>query len=252
MFFNGAQCDIYIGTGAGKKLLREIRGAQSSIKIVSPYLSPSLVKELIGLHNRGIDVQLVTTDNIEDFYGDYERNLHRLIIQHRTTDRSAVDQRDQWERYLRWMTVSAYGLLGILVMIMIVFRDMELLLGTIPILCLFVLKRSYHKKIRGKRIYHYTYSKLFPFRVINKNRRVKDSLSVHGKIYLIDERIAYLGSLNFTTSGTKNNYETRIRTVDWSAVRKIDWEFGKLMQNMGLPEKEVQQWGREIYPEPIN
>ena len=37
MFYNGANCDIYIGKGAGKKLLNDIRNAQKSIKIVSPY-----------------------------------------------------------------------------------------------------------------------------------------------------------------------------------------------------------------------
>ena len=28
MFYNGAKCDIYIGKGAGKKLLNDIRNAK--------------------------------------------------------------------------------------------------------------------------------------------------------------------------------------------------------------------------------
>ena len=79
MFYNGANCDIYIGKGAGKKLLNDIRNAKKSIKIVSPYLSPFLISELISIRKRNLDVELITTDNIEDFYGNYEKNIHQLI-----------------------------------------------------------------------------------------------------------------------------------------------------------------------------
>src|SRR5680860_1231113 len=79
MFFNNAKCDVYIGTGAGKKLMDEIQNAKRSVKIVSPFLSPFLVKRLVGLHSNGIDVKLITTDTIQDFYGDRERTVHKLI-----------------------------------------------------------------------------------------------------------------------------------------------------------------------------
>jgi hypothetical protein len=39
MYFNNTNCDLYIGTGAGKKLLEEIARAESSVKIVSPFVS---------------------------------------------------------------------------------------------------------------------------------------------------------------------------------------------------------------------
>lgn len=45
MFFNNAICDVYIGTGAGKKLIEEIENADRSVKIVSPFLSPFLVQK---------------------------------------------------------------------------------------------------------------------------------------------------------------------------------------------------------------
>lgn len=82
-YFNGANCDIYIGKGAGKMLINDIQSAKKSIKIVSPYLSPFLVKELIDLQKKDIEVLLITTDGIEDFYGNYEKNIHKLIIQHK-------------------------------------------------------------------------------------------------------------------------------------------------------------------------
>jgi phosphatidylserine/phosphatidylglycerophosphate/cardiolipin synthase-like enzyme len=75
---------------------------------------------------------------------------------------------------------------------------------------------------------------------------------IHGKIYLIDDQIAYLGSLNFTESGTKYNYETRIRTTDPNAIKEIKEEFHQLMNYSDLPEWDIQYWGKLLYQEPIN
>lgn len=93
MFYNNAICDIYIGKSAGAKLLQDIRNAKINIKIVSPYLSPSLIKELIFLHNKGIKISLITSDEIEDFYG-YDKNINKLIVQKRHTDEKAKQSRD--------------------------------------------------------------------------------------------------------------------------------------------------------------
>ncbi len=57
--FYGAKCDIYIGTGAGKNLLTDMENAKEEIKIVSPYLSPSLVNQLISLHGQGKTINLI-------------------------------------------------------------------------------------------------------------------------------------------------------------------------------------------------
>ena len=65
MWFNQAKCDIYMGTGAGNKLLKEIGNAQRSVKISSPYLSPKMVDELVWLHKKGIKVTLITSDKFE-------------------------------------------------------------------------------------------------------------------------------------------------------------------------------------------
>jgi len=51
MFLNNTNCDVYMGTGAGKKLMEDIENAKSSVKILSPFLSPFLVRKLIDLNN---------------------------------------------------------------------------------------------------------------------------------------------------------------------------------------------------------
>src|SRR5680860_1051847 len=111
MFFNNAKCDVYIGTGAGKKLMDEIENAKRSVKIVSPFLSPFLVKKLIELRSNGIDVQLITTETIEDFYGDRKRNLHELIRQEIHIDGQARRTRNRWKVMAQILNGLAIGLL---------------------------------------------------------------------------------------------------------------------------------------------
>ena len=253
MFFNNAKCDVYIGTGAGKKLMDEIENAKRSVKILSPFLSPFLVKKLIDLRSNGIDVQLITTDTIEDFYGDRERNLHELIRQETHIDGQARRTRNRWKniaKVLNWLTI------GLFIGFMVVnywLKDIRLLWLLVTLLPIFLLARHYGKKYRRKRICSYTYHQLFPFKVVlSKNGKGFRNTYLHSKIYIIDDEIAYLGSLNFTGGGTRNNHETRVRLNDEPSVKKIVEEFDYLMHGAMMPEVDIWEWGSMLYREPIN
>ena len=236
MFYNGANCDIYIGKSAGKKLLNDLRNAQKSVKIVSPYLSPFLISELINIRKRNLEVELITTDNIEDFYGNQEKNIHKLIIQNRETDDVSVKKREKWRYLTKIMTYIGFGLLIILMGIAYYLQDIKVAFGLFPLFIIYLIVNLYKKKIKNNRIYSYWYSQLFPFKVYGSPYSSDQSDTfIHSKIYLIDDEIAYLGSLNFTYSGTKNNYETRIRTIDPNAVKEIKEEFYQLMNHTQLP-----------------
>lgn len=52
--------EIYIGRKAGKELLEDIHNAKKSVKIISPYLGPEYVKDLIGVKEKGVEVSLIT------------------------------------------------------------------------------------------------------------------------------------------------------------------------------------------------
>ena len=253
MFYNGAICDIYIGKGAGKKLLNDINNAKKSVKIVSPYLSPFLISELIKLKNRNLEVELITSDNIEDFYGNYEKNLHKLIIQNRETDFEAVEKRKKLKVILRFLIYCWLGLLTILIGTAFHFKNIKIAYGIIPLIVLFFISNFYKNKITNMRIYTYWYSQLFDFKVyLSPDKSPNSDTFIHSKIYLIDDEIAYLGSLNFTSSGTKHNYETRIRTEDQKAIKEIKDEIYQLLNYSNLPQRDIQYWGNQIYNEPIN
>ncbi|WP_051691669.1 phospholipase D-like domain-containing protein [Pedobacter borealis] len=249
MYHNNTLCDIYIGKGAGKKLMDDMRSAKYSVKIISPYLSPYLISELINLKDKNIDVKLITTNNIEDFYGDRERNIYKLIIQKCNTDFDKQIIRNKWIKLAETLSYISYGLIALLIALAYYFRDLKIFLGFIPIIILFLIRGLYKIKTKNLRIYSYNYTQLFPFKVYMCNE--KASL-IHSKIYLIDGQIAYMGSLNFTASGTQHNHETRIRTTDINAIEKINKEIDDLFENPYMIAADLQLWGRQLYIEPIN
>ena len=102
------------------------------------------------------------------------------------------------------------------------------------------------------KIYNYFYHKLFPFKVFLSSKSIEFGTLVHSKIYVIDDEIAYMGSLNFTKSGTKHNYETRIRTTSIEAIKEINEELKDLYNYSDIPEADIQLWGRKLYSEPLN
>lgn len=253
MFFNNATCDIYIGTGAGKKLMEDIEYAKRSVKIVSPFLSPYLVKKLIDLHYKGIAVQLITTDTIEDFYGDRKRNIHELIHQEVHIDGEARYRRNKWKGIAQVLNWSVMILFLIMLALVYSLNDYRVFWLLVPIVVFFIMSRFYRSKVKQKRIYHYTYRKLFPFKVVqSESENGFYSTYIHSKIYIVDDDIAYLGSLNFTRGGTQNNHETRIRLSDAPAVQKVVEEFDYLMREANLPEVCIQEWGRRLYYEAVN
>ena len=147
MFFNDAKCDVYIGTGAGKKLMDEIGNAKKSVKIVSPFLSPFLVKKLIEIHSNGIDVQLITTDTIEDFYGDRKRNIHELIRQEVHIDGQARRTRNKWKNIAKVLNGLTIGLFIGFIILNYWLKDIRLLWLLVPLSVVYLIAEYLQKEI---------------------------------------------------------------------------------------------------------
>ena len=200
-----------------------------------------------GLQLARIQIQL--TAIIKAFFIS---NILKLINQNRETDEIAVEKREKWKTFSKKLTYIGFGLLLILTGIAYYLKDLKIAYGLIPVIVIFLVVKLYKNKILNKRIYSYWYSQLFPFKVYLSPYKSDSDTFIHSKIYLIDDKIAYLGSLNFTSSGTKNNYETRIRTEDPNAIKEIKEEIYQLLNYSHLPERDIQSWGSQLYYEPIN
>ncbi|WP_432279855.1 hypothetical protein [Pricia mediterranea] len=58
--------------------------------------------------------------------------------------------------------------------------------------------------------------------------------------------------MNFTESGAKYNYETRVRVTDVEAVQKINVEFEEPYHLESLAFIGIKEWGSYLDPEPLN
>ncbi len=250
--FYGAKCDIYIGTGAGKNLLDDLQNASEEIKILSPFLSPGLVSELINLHHQGKKIKLITINDIED--NKNKENIRRLIKQVQITDENAEILRRQWAYYTRLLTYLIFFITVLTIGLFLSNKNSRFFYVVIPLILFEIINVFYRKKIASIQIYRYEYEPLFPFKVLlqpNENEK-EHRLNLHSKIYIIDNKIAYLGSLNFTHYGTKSNHETSIRITDRNALLYINSEFESLLVNDYYQERDLIEWGRSLYDEPIN
>ena len=258
IFYNGTECDVYIGTGAGKMLQKDILCAASSVKVITSYLSDYHIELLKGL-SANVKVKLITMMDGKD---NMLPRLAPLTKQKRIKIPTAVVQRDKWTHIQQLLLYTSLIWGSLLILMILLLQEPRMGFAALPLVATFAAIIVLKKKIRSLRIYRYEYKQAFPFRVYNGPRRgayspedkVYNKLNsfIHSKVFIIDDTTAYLGSLNFTSSGTKYNLESRIKIEDPKAVREINTLFHTLFTNNNRCKIDFDAWCRRIYDEPIN
>jgi phosphatidylserine/phosphatidylglycerophosphate/cardiolipin synthase-like enzyme len=226
---------IYIGRNSGTEILNKIKTAKKSVKIVSPYLSASYIKELVHQHKNGIDITLITCDKISDEarFSDFRRS--DLIKEVRTDNKKGKKTRKLLLKISLYMLMSLIpstilGLLFIQILILAV-----IILGILMItFILYFVTRDYS----------ITYKPIFRIKVFDSASGLRPGSTelIHSKIFVIDNEVAFLGSANFTYSGFKTHYETVIKIEDSNAVNAISQEVESLYTSPVLRAKPVEEW----------
>ena len=185
---------VFLGRNAGEELLRDIRGAKKSVKIVSPYLSPGYVSELVKLHNRGVEVTLITTDD----GGTAALDVPGLYREEPGQSRSKA-----------LLVALALFVLGVLLAVAgHPFWGLLLLASAVIVAKL--------RSSPGKRV------PVFDLRVIpSPYRDGKGEYLMHAKVYVIDDEVAYVGSANFTKRSMTDNLECISRVQNISQIEGI-------------------------------
>ncbi len=238
--------EVYIGRNAGKELIEDIHNAKKSVHIISPYLSATYVEQLIEVKEKGIDVSLITVDTVEmDNYSDF--TLTDIIKQKVHMNENALQERKTLLHYLFGGIGFSILLLffGLFVYSKIFFLFFLIILITAVIGYLYL----------NKRIYSYSYYPIFDLKVLFSQycgEEQKNDFLVHSKVYIIDNNMAYLGSVNFTYSGIVNSFESIVKINNKDSVEYLIQEYKKLFHNRRLKFKNIQEWGKELYPEHIN
>ncbi|MBL7473313.1 phospholipase D-like domain-containing protein [Robertkochia sediminum] len=211
MFTNRVECDIYVGKGAGNKLLNDLRHAEKSIKIVSPFISPKMLEVLKELHLRGVQISLISQRPESKETSSLQQLFYPIL-----TPSSKAFFSGYASKYAGWFIV----LISMALLFAVYQIEKLSLIATILILLLstfFLFSRNSPPSQRF----------LFPTKLWSPNSRNR----LHSKFYIIDNKIAYLGSLNFTHSGIYNNHESRVRTMDSKVIQSLNQEFEHLMQS---------------------
>ena len=250
-YFNGAQCDIYIGTGAGEQMMNEVYGVKKSLQIISPYSSDAMMQQLAAMHTKGIDVTYITSPDFLNV-SNIGNVVRTLVTQHCTIDESGLRKMNslKWIRYVvftalaLWLCYIGFYLFNSPVKSYSTF----IVMASIPAL-LYGILRTLKSKMLGIRVYGYSYSSTFKLKVV---KRDGNSTLIHSKVVVIDEEIAYLGSLNFTLRGTKYNHETRVRTEDTGALKALIGEFYTLLYHSNIEYYTINELGSFYYHEPMN
>lgn len=247
MFYNKTTCDVYIGTGAGTMLNKSIDKAKKSIWIVSPYLSPSLIEKLLAKQNEGVEVRLITScDSMKHANSLVEDVLIERPVK-KTTLKPMLEPtpKRQTSRHPQPLA-KAVGYLAIAALLAggaLAFWGQYVWAG---LALLGAVTFAWGKERLGKKnvetntnnrppsqpqepsykVAAYKPTPQLPFKMFRKNDKKKDY--IHSKMYVIDDEEAFLGSLNFTYDGTKNNHETRIKLTEPAVVAKIKQEIESL------------------------
>ncbi|MCV6631560.1 MAG: phospholipase D family protein [Flavobacteriaceae bacterium] len=219
---DAALCDLYVGVGAGRKLMREMHAAKKSIRIVSPYISEELIDVLLLIEKPDLEISLYSMGSKNLYYGKGDTAIKKLIVQEQQLDETAQKTRNQWIRWLRrsyWIQLIGFMLW---VAVFWKLKDLQWLLALWIFPCGGIFQLLLWIKIVKKTIYNYHYKKRFPFTIFFMDDiNLSPHIYVHSKIYIIDESIAYIGSLNLTKNGMGLNHETRVRSTDAKVVKAL-------------------------------
>jgi phosphatidylserine/phosphatidylglycerophosphate/cardiolipin synthase-like enzyme len=232
---------IYIGREAGKEIHENIRNAKKSVKIVSPYTSPDYINELISLHKKGVEITLITCDKIESSpYSDFK--VSDLVKKEEIINPGAK----KTKKIILYYLIILFGvLLMTLLFYLIFFSSLLLILAGLSLVAGFVLLISYFFISD----YSYNYTTLFRIKVFDSHsgKNPRSTELVHSKIFIIDESVCFLGSVNLTYSGFKTHYETTMKIEDKNAVGDISEEVERLYDSEELRAKSVEEWaGRGV------
>ncbi len=220
---------IKLGRGKGYEILNAIKNAKNEVKVVSPYLSPDYIKELIKLHNKGIKITLITCDNLEvNQYSDFKPSdiIKKEKIENKNLKKI---KKDLNKVSLILLIISIIGFLISSIFPIIFFIPIIILIITIIIFFInFIIKD-----------YQIIYNPIFRLKIFDSKSGYNPQSTnlIHSKIYLIDNKILYLGSANFTFSAFKTHYETIIKVLDQKAIADINQEIENIYNSKELKEK---------------
>ena len=242
--------EVYIGQNSGEPLLEEIKSAKYEVLILSPYIDETKLDDLIKLKNRNINVRLAFSSLRKEQKNNI---LQKLIQQNKYTDTVKQERVKEQAKLYNYLTTTSF-VLGICAFFLSVFEisSSKIFVSCLLILIVFFALSQWFKKkkkqIEKTEIYSYDYSEKINFKYF-MNHFHEDKF-IHSKIYVIDRKVAYLGSLNFTNNGFSSNFETRIKITHEEQIKELVEFVNNIFKDDTNFRRHQLPWlGRKVYNE---
>ena len=265
MEIEAQKAKIFIGRNSGALLCKNICDAKHSIQVLSPYVSLEYVELLLNAQKRGVAVSLFAESDMAS-NTQREEIYQRVLVQHRS-----VNGKVQVAKYIGMLLCIALtacltffvywgykkGFIPSFQEIRSAGPNMTIMIGLAILFFLAVCIMRWFLILVRMRIYQYRYTPKFdlvifasPYDKKNSAKKQTEPFFVHSKIYVIDHRLAFVGSLNFTEKGFQDNYECCVKISDPDAVLRIAGELERLREV--APCCDLNQIGSSVFAEPPN
>ena len=219
---------LSIGCSVGSELYHRMKEARERVLVVSPYLDERddhLLNCLLELRDRGVEVDFVTMEDSVRKRGRLKtKTAKKLVSQNRDRDEAAVTRR---RRGMLWSALSGSGAVGLAIGLngLSPWAPLGWFLMPVAAIVFYIYWN------RG--IYRYKYAWTHSHTRILPSHYQSDTECplLHAKLYVIDSKVAFLGSLNFTRAGLFDNFETCIHVDKSDDVRDLEiLIYGKLKE----------------------
>lgn len=245
---SGDTVELYIGQGAGTQLGNDLMNASSEVIIVSPYIDEQKLDELFMLKRRNVYVKLAFSSLNEK----QEYSILRKLIRQKQIKNHEAAARAKKSAQHNGILSTIFTVAAVAFFANLYFHFywpqlvFSLILGYLAYY--FMEKRTLSNKLP---IYSYEYEENLHFKYFrNANYGTHNSPFVHSKIYIIDRKIAYLGSVNFTKNGFESNFETRIRITNTSKINELLYFVNQLLDTNDYLNCHRLDWlGKKVYRE---
>ena len=248
---------LYIGVNAGQRISNKIDSATKSIKIVSPYFGGDQIIQLQKKLDQNVDIHIISTDGNKDFRNPKESLILKNIIkQTKLAHKKNKILFNRLKSVRTIYTILYFSSLSILLFLQLNKINSFLLQYKYYIGLLVLVIPIITKYYQSIEVFKYKYETTIPIYFIknpmsdNEAKQAHNKF-IHSKIYIIDDEIAFVGSINFTYSGFFGNYETCVTIEDKETIFKLSNFFNELYKNDWL-KIDIDELGKKIYDEPIN
>lgn len=229
---------VYVGTRAGGPIKTSLENATKSIDVLVPYLTRNFLEILLRKQREGVSVTLVTSTECHSNPQERRAIFQMLTEQKRHEVPGARGKAARFRLYSLFLLllagVSAYA------------QASRQLLPNMPGVYVFagvcaVASFLLFNEAGNMRLYTYSYIPRINFTayVPWASGRGNDCVFAHAKVFVVDERLVHLGSVNLTAAGFVHNIEVRTDLSDSTAGRHTANQIRAMIE---------QPWGRIMNP----